>query len=138
MGSLMTKEEKIISGFLLGSSVDDLMELCKLSRSSIYYYLRKNKINKRVAISKEQVRLIYEDSKRYAVRNIALKYKINKNRVCRIINSYKSISQRKLKAITMMRDKGFSAYEIGNAFTMETERVREIVRENNIKKRLTQ
>ena len=131
----LVKEDSITLGYLLGLSVKELAEINKISVSTTYYYLHKNKITKRKKVEPSLINQILEDSKLYPLRALSKKYGIHRTKLCKMINS-NSISDNKKQLIMLLKASGLTAYLIGQKLSIETKKVAQLIREEKIKEHL--
>jgi DNA-binding CsgD family transcriptional regulator len=123
----MTKEKSILYLYDKGKDIESICGLLKVSKPQVYYYLRKNnKYNKKHLTPGLEKEIIFLGKKGKSVRYISKEKGIDKNLVCKLLNSI-DVSKEKMELILMLNKKGYSPFKIAEKLTLTTKKVKEIL-----------
>ncbi len=113
-----------------------LAERYKVRTSTIYYLLRKNDISviNRPELKEEFIKQLIFESKNTSQAILAKKYKIEKTRLCKIINS-NNMSEAIKQTIINLRQQKMTHSLIAQRCCITTDAVKQVLRSNNFSRR---
>ena len=131
-------EKSVIAMHFAKRAVKDIAMKHNVRVGTIYYILRKNDIPviDRPEMEEDFIKQLVEESSRgISLSRLSLKYKLDKTRLCKVINSY-SISDTIKQAILNLKKQRFRHSKIAQRLSITTDVVKKVLREYNVAYRL--
>jgi len=140
MGQIKYKdiEKEVVRLYENEYSIDSISKKLFIKQSTVYYLLRKNDIAiaKGLFVKEEQWKKIKADcNKGLSFDILANKYKIEKTRLCRMLNSTEISDIKKQMIVVLARKGNYVPSHIAQKLSITTKAVKQVIKDFGIEKR---